>query len=184
MRGFFPWRLSDAGRPNMPRRHRCARHPKPFTEAALAGLKLQLPLYSQKLTQFGSRDRSETRHKWAQTAPKASVAATAPARVVPDRRARRQGRSGRSDGLTPKGTRSPSAFEADRQLPKCPEATDLSENPTRHQEQGGKATDRSKMGELPMSQDGQSCRRENDGAEDQACCTGCRYSDQDCGRYF
>jgi len=40
------------------------------------------------------------------------------------------------------------------------------------------------MGKLPMSQDGQSCRRENDGAEDQTCCTGCRYSDQDCGRYF
>ena len=49
---------------------------------------------------------------------------------------------------------------------------------------GGKATDRCKMGKLPMSQDGQSCRRENGGAEDQTCCTGCRYSDQDCGRYF
>jgi hypothetical protein len=83
--------------------------------------------------------------------------------------------------LTPKGTRSPSAFQADRQLPpSCPEATDLSGNPTRHQEQGSKATDRCEMGKLPMSQDGQSCRRENDGAEDQACCTGCRYSDQDC----
>ena len=69
-------------------------------------------------------------------------------------------------------------------LPKCPEATDLSGHPTRHQQQGSKATDRCEMGKLPMSQDGQSCRRENDGAKDQACCTGCRYSHQDCGRYF
>ncbi|MET4334954.1 hypothetical protein ABIB68_002188, partial [Bradyrhizobium sp. F1.2.2] len=33
-RGFLPWRLSDAGRPNVPRRQSCGRHPKPFTQAA------------------------------------------------------------------------------------------------------------------------------------------------------
>jgi hypothetical protein len=32
MRGFLPWRLSDAGRPNVPRRQSCGRHPKPFTK--------------------------------------------------------------------------------------------------------------------------------------------------------
>jgi deoxyribose-phosphate aldolase len=32
-RGFLPWRLSDAGRPNTPRRLSCGRHPKPFIEA-------------------------------------------------------------------------------------------------------------------------------------------------------
>jgi hypothetical protein len=55
-----------------------------------------------------------------QTASRASAAAAAPGRVAPDRRARRQGRSGRSDGLTPKGTRSPSVFQTDRQLPQVP----------------------------------------------------------------
>jgi hypothetical protein len=34
------------------------------------------------------------------------------------------------------------------------------------------------MEKLPMSQDGQSRRRENDGAQDQTRCTGCRHSDQ------
>jgi hypothetical protein len=55
-----------------------------------------------------------------QTASRASAAAASPGRVAPDRRARRQGRSGRSNGLTPKGTRSPSPIQADRQLPQVP----------------------------------------------------------------
>jgi hypothetical protein len=33
MRGFLPWRLSDADRPNMPRHQSCGRHPKPFTDS-------------------------------------------------------------------------------------------------------------------------------------------------------
>ena len=115
----------------------------------------------------------------------ASAAAATPGRVAPDRRARHQERSGRSDGSTPKAGLVPLRHSKPiGSLPKCPEATDLSGHPTRHQQQGSKATDRCEMGKLPMSQDGQSCRRENDGAKDQACCTGCRYSDQDCGRYF
>jgi len=45
MRGFLPWRVSDAGRrPNTPRCRGCGRHPKPSTQAADRSQAGRLPL--------------------------------------------------------------------------------------------------------------------------------------------
>ena len=69
-------------------------------------------------------------------ASRASAAAAAPGRVAPDRRARRQeDRSARSDGRSPRGLVLLRHSKPIGSFPKCPEATNLSRNPTRHQEQ-------------------------------------------------